>query len=112
MALGKQKWTELEINEEEAKIVRQIFKKYLKYSSIRMVSNWLNENNIPTRSGTKWWDSMVAKLLSRKTYIGVVQMNGGYYKDENLRIIDNDLFIKAQELREERRRYSPRIINR
>ena len=40
-------------------------------------------------------------------------MNGDSNDDNDLKIIDNDIFFKAQELREERRKkYSPRIFDR
>ncbi|MCK4442960.1 MAG: recombinase family protein, partial [Thermoplasmata archaeon] len=44
----------LDVNEEEAKVVRKIFKHYLRVKSMRMVTNYLNRKEIPTRNGG-WW---------------------------------------------------------
>lgn len=97
----------LEINEKEAETIKLIFQKYLKFGTMRMVVNWLNENERSTRTGAIWQDSTIGAIISRRTYIGIIEMNGETYGDEELRIIDDKLFHKTQELRDKRRRFSP-----
>jgi len=60
----------LEINEEEASVVRWIFDLYLKGSSIRQITAKLNYLAIPTHTPSKygWPTSRVAIILSRSAY--------------------------------------------
>ncbi|TET89757.1 MAG: recombinase family protein [Methanomassiliicoccales archaeon] len=64
----------LEVNEEEARVVRKMFRHYLRVKSIRMTANYLNRKGIPTRNGGKWIDSTVGIVLSRETYNGVLKI--------------------------------------
>lgn len=104
-----QKIGKLEINETEANAVKLIFKKYSELKNIKLVSNFLNDNNIQTRTGALWHDSTVGNLLSRKIYIGVSEMNDDTYFDEKLRLIDDKLFDEVQKIREQRKNKSPKI---
>jgi len=67
----------LEINEEEASVVRWIFDLYLKGSSIRQIMAKLNYLAIPTHTPSKygWPTSRVAIILSRSAYCGEAYYN-------------------------------------
>ncbi|MHA1949139.1 MAG: recombinase family protein [Candidatus Thorarchaeota archaeon] len=99
----------LEVNEEEAKVVRMMFKHYLRVKSIRMVTNYLNRKGILTRSGGTWIDSTAGIILSRQTYNGVLKIGDVINELPELRIITKRTFEKAQGLREKRKRLGPRV---
>lgn len=112
----------LEINEEESKIVREIFDMYVnnKYGATK-ISITLNNRGLRTKRDKLWTQNAISRILKNEIYIGIV-INGrekvedyltGERMDnppeewevkynENLRIIEDDLYIKAQKLLQER----------
>lgn len=117
---------QLEINPDEAMIVRKIFKMYLTMGVINIVKA-LKEEGIKKRSVKNkeidFNESGIGKLLSNRIYIGYKQYGGSVKtsKDKtnknrtidkskiqyqeynpNLQIIDNELFEKVQELKKHR----------
>lgn len=60
----------LYLDGEEAKIIRQIFDKYLETESLRAVTHWLNTKKYPSRYGTSWASNSVSRVLKSPTYIG------------------------------------------
>lgn len=101
----------LEVKEEEAKIVKKIFTHYLRRKSLRLVTNYLNTKKMPPRNGTKWRDSTVGVILSRKTYVGILKIGDVVNTLPELRIVSKRTFEKVQELRKRRRTFKPRIRN-
>jgi site-specific DNA recombinase len=62
---------ELIINEEEAQIVRRIYREYLEGKSYNAIAKGLMKDKIKTAAGNeKWWDSTVSKILSNEKYYG------------------------------------------
>jgi len=62
---------ELVINEEEAKIVRRIYKEYLEGKSYNKIAKGLMKDGISTVTGNKkWWDSTVTLILTNEKYCG------------------------------------------
>ena len=108
----------LTINEAEAKIVRQIFEWYTKdgYGALK-ISNMLNDKGYRTKRNCKWSQNAICRILTNEIYIGKV-INGkqevsdflsGQRKDKDatewmvverpeLRIIEDEVFEKAQEI--------------
>lgn len=78
--------------------VKTIFEKYLEFKSVLKLKNFLDENNIRSRSGRKFSTGNLYKILSNKVYVGLIHHKGSYYKGEHEGIIDNELFDRAQEL--------------
>jgi site-specific DNA recombinase len=64
-----------EFNSEEAEIVRMIFDLYVnkKMNGID-IARHLGENGISTRSGAKWWGSVIYVILKNETYLGTAYM--------------------------------------
>ena len=109
---------ELEINEEQAKIVRLIFDLYLKGIGGRTIAHQLNDMNISTYFNKKWSQSSISRIIKNEKYVGdllgqkyyVVDplshkrcLNYGekeqyYVKDHHKGIIDRDTWNKAQEI--------------
>jgi site-specific DNA recombinase len=99
----------LEVNEEEAKVVRMAFKHYIGVKSMKIVTNYLNRKGIPTRNGGFWRDSTVAAILSRTTYDGTLKTGDVVKELPELRIVSKRTFRKVQELRKRRGACKPRV---
>ena len=108
----------LSINEEEAKIIRQMYKWYTEegYGGAK-IANMLNERGIKTKRGNNWSQNSVCRILTNEIYTGKI-INGkeeiadfltGQRKEKDesewlvtirpeLRIIEDEIFDKAQEI--------------
>lgn len=108
----------LAINEEEAKVIRQIYKWYTEEGfGGAAIANKLNEKGIKTKRNCKWSQNATCRILSNELYTGKI-INGkqevsdfltGQRKEKDetewivverpeLRIIDDETFEKAQEI--------------
>ena len=108
----------LSINEEEANVIRQIFKWYIEegYGGSK-IAGMLNERGIKTKRGNKWSQNSICRILTNEIYTGKI-INGkeevadfltGQRKEKDesewmvtvrpeLRIIDDEIFDKAQDI--------------
>ena len=108
----------LEINKEESKVVKQIYKWYTEegYGAAK-ISNMLNEKGYRTKRNCKWSQNAICRILTNEIYTGKI-INGKQEisdfltgqrreKDETewlvverpeLRIIEGEMFEKAQEI--------------
>ncbi len=108
----------LVIVDEEAEIVRRIFRMYLEGSSLVQITRSLEEDKIKTVTGKdKWNSSVISKMLSNEKYMGDALLqktytvdflskkrlkNDGivpqyYIEDNHEAIIPKELFYKVQE---------------
>lgn len=106
----------LVFNEEQAAIVRRIFKDYLSGLGISLIAKGLKDDSIQTISGNvKWAESTIRDLLKNEKYVGDAMLqktitndfkkkrNKGdapmyYVKDNHPAIISREDFAKTQEL--------------
>jgi site-specific DNA recombinase len=58
------------IDKPKAKIVREMFRRYLKGDSLLGITRWLNESGIAAPRGKQWYESTVRKLMSNETLLG------------------------------------------
>lgn len=108
----------LSINEEEANVIRQIFKWYTEegYGGSK-IAGMLNERGIKTKRGNNWSQNSICRILTNEIYTGKI-INGkeevadfltGQRKEKDesewmvtvrpeLRIIDDEIFDKAQDI--------------
>lgn len=108
----------LSINENEAMAIRQIFQWYTEegYGGSK-IANMLNERGIKTKRGNNWSQNSVCRILTNEIYTGKI-INGkeeiadfltGQRKEKDesewlvtirpeLRIIEDELFDKAQDI--------------
>ena len=108
----------LSINEEEAKVIRQMFIWYTGegYGGAK-IANMLNERGVKTKRGNNWSQNSVCRILTNEIYTGKI-INGkeevadfltGQRKEKDesewlvtirpeLRIIDDETFDRAQEI--------------
>lgn len=113
----------LEIVENEAKVVREIFKLYSENKGIRSILNYLNDKGIKTRRGKEFSQNAIRYMLQNEKYIGfnirrkytygeIISKNS-YAKlrpkddwinmgetDKIPPIINKELFYKCEQLRE------------
>ncbi|NMB42472.1 MAG: recombinase family protein [Firmicutes bacterium] len=123
----------LKINEEEAEVVKLIFKLYYdKGYGTQKIARTLNAKNIPTKLGKKWANKQIHTIIRNELYKGVQITNKfnvdatARYTDketkkedriihefEHLKIIDEQIFNKVQEEIEKRsKQYKEKGYNR
>jgi hypothetical protein len=118
---------ELEINEEQAKIVRMIFNWYADGLGTRVIANKLKELGYKTEKGYDFRYNQVGNIIKNEKYVGdylgqksyIVSplthkrnKNFGekekyYVKDHHIPIISRELWNKCQELLNKRRNEMP-----
>lgn len=70
------------VDEEQAEVVRRIFREYLEGKSCRKIAKGLMADGIRTGAGrTKWWDSGVMKVLTNEKYMGDALLQKTYTTD-------------------------------
>ena len=108
----------LSINEEEAKVIRQMYKWYTEEGfGGAKIANMLNERGVKTKRGNNWSQNSICRILTNEIYTGKI-INGkeevadfltGQRKEKDesewlvtirpeLRIIDDETFDRAQEI--------------
>ena len=114
----------LEINENEAQVVRYIFRQYLSGQSLESIAKDLSRCGVPTKAGgPRWGMTAVGYILSNEKYVGdsllqksyttkslphrIVKNHGKYPKyyiqNSHPAIIDRNTFEQVQKLLERRR---------
>ena len=130
----------LQINEDEAKVIRFIFNLcYHHKLGANIIANELNETGATTRRGGKWTVSSIHDILSNPHYIGMIRFNNRvttkrivdgnivtqrhkyanqnvvYVKGRHEPIISEEMFNEVQEMRKAksipRNRYTLEIAN-
>ena len=100
----KHEISELVIDEDEARIVRQMYNLCVSFGYGRWrIAMLLNEQGIKNRAGENWHDSSVGRILHSAAYLGILK-NGETQSEpiEELRIIDQHTFDLAQEVMAQR----------
>ena len=87
----------LSINEEEAKVVKDIYSWYLSGKSMRDIAEMLNSAKIPTKRGGIWAKKTISGILKNPMYCGYFRREGKITRFHGLRIVDTDTFKKVQE---------------
>ncbi len=126
--LADEKGYTLEPDPEESQIVRKVFEMYIHYSGTKIIANYLNDNQVPTRHGDLWTYSTVGQMITNPVYMGKIRrgwskqirsIENGVVKKHIKRqkdmeayqmfdalhpaLISEDTFMEAQRIREERR---------
>ena len=118
----------IEIDPAQAKVVRQIYKDYLDGLGFSKIATKLRESKTPAFKGGFWSSERVGFILKNEKYTGnsmlqkkyskdhlskLLVVNYGelpkyYVKDTHPAIIDEETFLKAQEIRLQNLEASPR----
>ena len=85
-----------EIVEEEAEIVREIFRRVANGELFVRIIEDLNRRGIKTKKGREWNRSSFNTILSNERYIGVYQYKQFRHENGFPAIIDKDLFFEVQ----------------
>lgn len=96
----------LVVNSREAETIRWLFRQYLATNSLIGIAKELNSKGITTKSWTTkrgtyhkgglWTSQHVYRALNNKTFIGMVEHDGGVYPGEQEAIIDKKLWDAVQ----------------
>jgi site-specific DNA recombinase len=95
---------DLEIDEDEASIVRIIFDKYVNEGlGSQRICRYLHDHGIKHRDGTGFPNTSLNRIIKNIAYTGVIkngESQSGYIDD--LRIISDDVYQQAQEIMRQR----------
>ena len=90
---NKRKCPTLEINEEEADIVRMIFDSYVNENiGTQTISNRLNDLSIKPPQGALWTPESIRTILENPVYIGKIRWN----ERKAVLVVDNGAFRKTR----------------
>ena len=101
-----QPMNDLRICEDEAEVVRLMFEKAKRegLGPLR-IANYLNEHEYTTRTGKRWNQSTIGRILSSRLYLGILQKGDAESQQlPELQIVDDDTFSSVQEIRANRRK--------
>lgn len=89
----------LRVNRVEAKLARWIFKRYVRVKSMDQVVFELNQKGATTKKDKKWTIRAVKDILTDGLYVGRYKVAGVEEKVKGLKIINDQIFDKAAEIR-------------
>jgi site-specific DNA recombinase len=89
----------LGIDEEAAKLVRRIFRMYLKHRSMPKVAHLLNKGGKRTKEDNEWTRWTVGRVLKNEVYRGEYQLGDYQSHVEEYRIVSDELFEAVKEIR-------------
>lgn len=71
--LEREKGYTLEPHPEEAKVVKKIFELYTSYSGTKVIANYLNDREVPTRHGGLWSYATISNIITNPVYMGKIR---------------------------------------
>jgi len=93
---GKRQKKRLVVDEATAPIVRRIFEMYDNGNAIVEICQHLNEQGIKTSKGGKFNKNSLRTIFRSKRYIGIYTYADVEYAQEELRIVDDEIFTRVQ----------------
>lgn len=101
------------VNNEQAKLVKLLFKKYLEVASIARTARWANDNGHLTKGAQysngrivkprKFTRADIQRMLSNITYIGKIRFDDMEFDGEHEGIIEEKQFLDVQQLMDARK---------
>jgi DNA invertase Pin-like site-specific DNA recombinase len=88
----------LQIIEDEARVVRDIYSWYKEGKSMGEITKTLNNTKIPTKKGGFWAKKTISKILKNPTYCGYLHWEDYVNKSDHDAIISNSDFNEIQNL--------------
>jgi site-specific DNA recombinase len=89
----------LEIDEQEAELVRYIFRLYTDLKSMPKVAVQLNDKGATTKTDDEWCRQSIKKVLSNGLYVGEYEVAGYQEYVQEYRIVEDDLFEAVEDVR-------------
>ncbi|MCX7922729.1 MAG: recombinase family protein [Clostridia bacterium] len=100
------------VDEQQAEIVRHMYKLYLNGWGILKIRNWLDSNNIKGQRNGDWTVAQVKRILRNVKYIGKQQWNGKIYDADFPSIVPLETFNRVQQgIGENKEKYTYRGSN-
>ena len=88
----------LVIFEEDAKIVRRIFQRFIEIQAPKLIAGELNAAGLRTRQGQLWQRDHIYRILNNHTYIGEVKYKDAVCKGEQEAIITREVWDRTREI--------------
>ena len=92
-----------EIDEDEAQVVLEIFRRYSSGEQLVDIGADLNGRGILTKTGKPWGRSSFHRLLQNKKYLGIYEYAEVVTTDQIPRIVPDALFEEVQHIMEDRK---------
>ncbi|MGH2788071.1 MAG: recombinase family protein [Actinomycetota bacterium] len=89
----------LKVDPAQAKIVRDIHRRFQGGASIRAITKALNDRGVPSGRGGQWWQQSVVRVLDSPVYIGVRTHNGTETEGKWRPILDRETFEATRAVR-------------
>jgi DNA invertase Pin-like site-specific DNA recombinase len=90
------------VNEDEARIIKSIYSKYIEGKSMGEIAKMLNSTKTPTKKGGLWAKKTISTILKNPIYCGYLHWKQYVYKNNHEAIILKDDFNQIQKLIENR----------
>ncbi|HBN09062.1 MAG TPA: hypothetical protein DD435_10580 [Cyanobacteria bacterium UBA8530] len=90
-----EKSNQFAINENEANVIKRIFRERAQGRSLRQIANDLTSDAIATKRGGRWQANTVKTILENPFYTGDYHCQGKIHQDDHEAIIDRALFNKV-----------------
>ena len=87
----------LVIEDDDADLVRRIFRLYLDLGSVGAVVKALDAEGVRTRKGHRFGVGATAQILNNRTYLGEIVWKGEVHKAEHEPIVDEETFAAVQD---------------
>lgn len=84
------------VDQEQSWKIITIFEKYLELKSVTKLKNYLDEENICTRSGKVFSKGNLYHILSNKVYLGKIVRKENTYNGQHEPLIPTDIFNEVQ----------------
>ena len=95
---------DLNVIEDEAQVVREIFQRYCSGEYMSSIAESLNSRSVRTRRGCLWTIYSIRQILHNPAYAGFRRWDGYLVASSHYSIVDINLFNQAQQLASDRTR--------
>ena len=95
--------------EEELRVVREIYGKYLQGMSLKEICEWL-DGNARSKYGRKWDKKTVSRILSNPIYCGLIEWDDILFQGEHEKILSIEEFNNVQILKAKKARKKGKIF--
>lgn len=71
--LSNEKGYTLEEHPDEGSVIKTIFRMYLNQQGTKIIANYLNDHDVPTRHGDLWTYSTISQIITNPVYMGKIR---------------------------------------
>lgn len=71
--LPSEKGYSLELHPEESEVIKKIFSLFLNHAGTKIIANYLNDHDVPTRHGGLWSYSTITNIITNPVYMGKIR---------------------------------------